>query len=189
MPHPNHLTLSRIAALPPFAVLLYLPHDWTYPASAALFALAAATDWLDGHLARRRNQQTPFGAFLDPVADKLLVTTALVLLIAKYPSPALTLAGLLIIGRELTVTALREWMAQLGRHSTVAVSPLGKAKTATQLIAIILLCLCQPGTSWASLPLGTWGFNTGQALLYLATRLSLHSLAQYLKAALKSKPS
>src|SRR5690554_2310775 len=107
---PNLLTLARIAFIPLLVVLFYLPFSWSMPLAAALFALASITDWLDGYLARRWNQSTPFGAFLDPVADKLMVAVALALMIERYEAVWLTLPALVIIGREIVISALREWM-------------------------------------------------------------------------------
>lgn len=112
---PNLLTLLRVLLIPIFILLFYLPTSWSYLTASAVFALAAATDWLDGYLARRLGQSTPFGAFLDPVADKLMVAVALVLLVEEHANLWLTLPAVIIIGREIVVSALREWMAELGR--------------------------------------------------------------------------
>ena len=136
---PNILTLARIAFIPLLVVLFYLPFAWSMPLAAALFALASATDWLDGYLARRWNQSTPFGAFLDPVADKLMVAVALALMIERYEAIWLTLPALVIIGREIVISALREWMAEMGKRGQVAVSWVGKVKTTLQMVAIFLL--------------------------------------------------
>ncbi|MDA1074354.1 MAG: CDP-diacylglycerol--glycerol-3-phosphate 3-phosphatidyltransferase, partial [Proteobacteria bacterium] len=119
---PNTLTLARILLVPVFAVFYLIPGDITYLIAAALFTLAAFTDWLDGYLARRLKQTTPFGAFLDPVADKLIVATALVLLIAAHGNIWLTLPAIIIIAREIFVSALREWMAEMNSRGLVAVS-------------------------------------------------------------------
>jgi CDP-diacylglycerol--glycerol-3-phosphate 3-phosphatidyltransferase len=116
---PNFLTLLRVLLIPIFILLFYLPFSWSYWAASAVFALAAVTDWLDGYLARRWRQSTPFGAFLDPVADKLMVTTALVLLTAEHANLWLTVPASIIIGREIVVSALREWMAELGARGQV----------------------------------------------------------------------
>ena len=110
---PNIITLARILLVPVFVVIYLWPGDGTYLIAATLFALAAATDWLDGYLARRLNQTTPFGAFLDPVADKLIVVSALTVLLAQHSTVWLTLPGLIIIGREIMISALREWMAEM----------------------------------------------------------------------------
>ncbi|MHC9037299.1 CDP-diacylglycerol--glycerol-3-phosphate 3-phosphatidyltransferase, partial [Cobetia marina] len=109
---PNILTLIRILFIPLLVVCFYLPYNWSLPVTALLFALAAVTDWFDGYLARRWNQTTPFGAFLDPVADKLMVAVALGLLIERYDSLWMTIPSLIIIGREIVISALREWMAE-----------------------------------------------------------------------------
>ncbi|MEO1576295.1 MAG: CDP-diacylglycerol--glycerol-3-phosphate 3-phosphatidyltransferase, partial [Pseudomonadota bacterium] len=135
---PNILTWLRIALIPIFIVLFYLPAPWARPAAAVIFGLAGITDWLDGYLARRLNVATSFGAFLDPVADKLLVVAALVLLVSDargWLGTLVTLASIVIIGREITISALREWMAELGARGQVAVSRVGKYKTTAQIIA------------------------------------------------------
>ena len=181
----NYLTLSRIAFIPVFAVFLFLPQNWSYPVSAALFGLAAITDFLDGYLARKWGQETKFGAFLDPVADKLLVIVALVLLVDKYDNLWITLASLAIISREVVITALREWMAECGKRSAVAVSSLGKWKTTAQITAIIMLCLFKPTFVFAGIPYGAWGFSLALVFLYIAAALTLWSMAQYLAAAFK----
>lgn len=111
---PNLLTVLRVLLIPVFILLFYLPFSWSYWAASAVFALAAVTDWFDGYLARRLEQSTPFGAFLDPVADKLMVAVALVLLVEEHSNLWLTLPAAIIIGREIVVSALREWMAELG---------------------------------------------------------------------------
>ena len=180
----NYITLSRILIIPFFGVLLYMPQDWTYLASALVFSIASITDWLDGHLARKWNQETAFGAFLDPVADKLLVVVAMVLLMAKYPSVWVTLAGMLIISREIIITALREWMAGQGKRSVVAVSKMGKWKTGMQITAVIMLCLFKPSFEFVGIPYGLWGHYLGQFFLYIAAVLTLWSMLIYLKAAL-----
>ena len=112
---PNLLTVLRVLLIPIFILLFYVPYHWSYMAASTVFAIAAATDWLDGYLARRLQQSTPFGAFLDPVADKLMVAVALVLLVQVHANFWLTLPAAVIIGREIVVSALREWMAELGR--------------------------------------------------------------------------
>jgi len=171
---PNILTLSRILLIPVFVIVFYLPFGWRYPVSAAIFALAAATDWLDGYLARRWNQMTPFGAFLDPVADKLMVAVALTVLIEEYASVLVTLPAMVIVGREIVISALREWMAEAGKRASVAVSLLGKVKTTAQMGAIIFMLANEPGRMWA---------EVGIALLYLAAILTLWSMSLYLQAA------
>ena len=136
---PNVITLSRILLVPVFVLVYLSPGQWTYLASAGLFGLAAFTDWLDGYLARKLNQTTPFGAFLDPVADKLIVVSALVILVGHHANWWLTLPGLIIVGREIVISALREWMAEMNNAGKIAVSTLGKVKTTIQMIAIVLL--------------------------------------------------
>ncbi|WP_192034567.1 CDP-diacylglycerol--glycerol-3-phosphate 3-phosphatidyltransferase [Halomonas sp. YLGW01] len=171
---PNILTLARIAFIPLLVVIFYLPYGWSMLLAAALFGLAAITDWLDGYLARRWNQSTPFGAFLDPVADKLMVAVALALLIERYEAAWLTLPALVIIGREIVISALREWMAEMGKRGTVAVSSIGKVKTTLQMVALLLLLGFTPGSLIAQL---------GVVTLYLAAALTLWSMQQYLRAA------
>ncbi|MDN6179904.1 MAG: CDP-diacylglycerol--glycerol-3-phosphate 3-phosphatidyltransferase [Halomonas subglaciescola] len=171
---PNILTLARILFIPLLVVLFYLPFEWSMPVAATFFALAAVTDWLDGYLARRWDQSTPFGAFLDPVADKLMVAVALALLIERFDSWALTLPALVIIGREIVISALREWMAEMGKRGAVAVSWIGKLKTTLQMVAILLLLAYAPGH---------WVADLGIITLYGAAVLTLWSMIQYLKAA------
>lgn len=171
---PNILTLSRIVMIPVFVVIFYLPVEWRYVVSAAIFALAGATDWLDGYLARKLDQSTPFGAFLDPVADKLMVAVALTVLVEEHHSAVLTLPAVIIIGREIVISALREWMAEMGSRASVAVSYIGKVKTTAQMVAIVMLLAFPPGVAWASV---------GTVLLYLAAALTLWSMVLYLKAA------
>jgi len=171
---PNLLTLARLVFIPLLVILFYLPFAWSLPLTAALFGLAAITDWLDGYLARRWDQSTPFGAFLDPVADKVMVAVALALLVERFDSALLTLPALVIIGREIVISALREWMAEMGKRASVAVSWIGKIKTTLQMIALLLLL----GT-----PPGTWVANLGVVTLYVAAILTLWSMLQYLRAA------
>ena len=180
---PNLLTLLRILLIPVFIAAYYLPFRWAPLLATALFVLAALTDWLDGYLARRLNQASPFGAFLDPVADKLMVASALVLLLADPRVHGLVLdhrlfaiVVLIILGREITVSALREWMAELGERTRVAVSLLGKFKTIGQMVAIPFLLYREP---LFGLPV----FRTGELLLYLAAALTLWSMVIYLRAA------
>ncbi len=172
----NQLTLFRIALIPFFVILFYLPFDWSYPASAIVFAIAAVTDWLDGYIARRYDQATAFGAFLDPVADKLMVATALVLLVSDHANAWFAIAAVIIVGREIVISALREWMAELGQRASVAVSYVGKVKTALQMIAIILLLAFNPDSSSA------WNY-LGITTLYIAAALTLWSMVMYLQAA------
>jgi CDP-diacylglycerol--glycerol-3-phosphate 3-phosphatidyltransferase/cardiolipin synthase len=173
---PNILTLLRIVLIPVFVLLFYLPVEWARFSCALIFAIAAVTDWLDGYLARRWGQVSPFGAFLDPVADKLMVSVSLLLLVQADPTPALAIPAAVIIGREITISALREWMAELGERAQVAVSVIGKFKTAVQMVAILLLIYADP---IAGIPIFTVGF----VLLYVAALLTLWSMILYLKSA------
>ena len=172
---PNLLTVLRVALSPVFILFFYLPFSWSYWAASAVFALAAITDWFDGYLARRWEQSTPFGAFLDPVADKLMVAVALVLLVEEHANLWLSLPAVIIIGREIVVSALREWMAELGARAQVAVSQLGKWKTAAQMVALVILLGNPPQlTVWVGM---------GYVLLIIAAALTLWSMLQYLLAA------
>ena len=180
---PNVLTLMRIAMLPLLVVIYLSDHPLAMPISALLFILAGLTDWLDGYLARKLNQQSAFGAFLDPVADKLIVATALFLISFRHPEVHILIPALIIVGREITVSALREWMAEMGRRGIVAVSYMGKLKTTLQIISIIFLLWAQP----------LWGlpiFEIGKWLLDIAAVLTVWSMVDYLRAALSdNKPS
>ena len=172
---PNLLTVLRVLLIPVFIALFYLPFSWSYWAASGVFALASATDWLDGYLARRLGQSTPFGASLDPVADKLMVAVALVLLVEEHSSLWLSLPAMIIIGREIVVSALREWMAEIGARAHVAVSRLGKWKTAAQMTALVILLANPPRMDlWVGLGFG---------LLIIAAILTLWSMIQYLRAA------
>lgn len=173
---PNTLTLLRIVLLPVLVVLFYLPVKWSDMACAIVFALAAITDWLDGYLARKLNQSTPFGAFLDPVADKLMVAIALVLLAERFSAWWFTLPAVVIICREIVISALREWMAELGARTTVAVSYIGKLKTTMQLVAIFGFLYVGADASGIS-------FSIVMVMLYLAALLTLWSMVIYLRAA------
>ena len=172
----NQLTLFRIFMIPLLVVIFYLPYQWSYLASAAIFSLAAITDWLDGYVARRYNQSTPFGAFLDPVADKLMVAVALVLLVGEHATPWFAVPAAVIVGREIVISALREWMAELGERASVAVSYVGKVKTTVQMIALIVLLAFNPEGHpyWKLL---------GYVTLYAAALLTLWSMIVYIKAA------
>jgi len=173
---PNAITLLRMVLIPVFVLLFYLPQDWSPLACALVFALAGATDWLDGYLARRLNQSTPFGAFLDPVADKLMVAFALVLLVQYYHAWWFSLPAMVIIGREIVISALREWMAEIGKRTSVAVSYVGKIKTVFQMVAITGFLLISPSS-----PL--WLQSICTLLLYAAATLTLWSMMIYLRAA------
>ncbi len=173
---PNLLTLSRIVMIPVFVIIYYLPFKWSPLLAATIFALAGVTDWIDGYLARKWGQMTKLGAFLDPVADKLMVAVALVVLVEIHGNPLLTIPAMVIIGREITISALREWMAELGKRASVAVSYIGKVKTTVQMIAITGLIANAPD-------LGNWVVWLAYLLLYAATVLTLWSMLLYLKAA------
>ncbi len=179
---PNILTLSRIALIPVFLIIAYWPPAIgvaDHPSSltrhivlASLFALAAITDWLDGYLARVMNQSSAFGRFLDPVADKLMVAAALVVLVQWQPNIYMAFAAIVIISREITVSALREWMAEIGNRASVAVSWVGKLKTAFQLFSITVFLL----NIEVLMPLS-------YILLYVAVILTLWSMMIYLRVA------
>lgn len=184
---PNILTLARIALIPVFVLIAYIsPSEWKYSAEtventgllwrnvilAFIFVLAAVTDWFDGYLARTLNQTSAFGRFLDPVADKLMVAAALVILVQQHPNVSMAFAAIVIISREITVSALREWMAELGARASVAVSTIGKYKTAFQMIAISVFLL-----QWQPVMMIAY------VLLYIAVILTLWSMFIYLKAA------
>ncbi|HEX6999598.1 MAG TPA: CDP-diacylglycerol--glycerol-3-phosphate 3-phosphatidyltransferase [Gammaproteobacteria bacterium] len=173
---PNALTWFRIVAIPLVVIVFYLPVSWARPAAGLLFALAGVTDYLDGYLARRLGQTSSFGAFLDPVADKLIVATALVLLVQADPEYVLAIVAAIIIGREITVSALREWMSELGARAHVAVTFFGKWKTTLQIIGISLMLFNEP-------LLGLPVYPTGMALLFIAAALTLWSMIDYLRAA------
>jgi CDP-diacylglycerol--glycerol-3-phosphate 3-phosphatidyltransferase len=175
---PVVLTLLRIALIPLFVLVFYLPFAWASPASAAVFAFAGVTDWLDGYLARRWRQISAFGAFLDPVADKLMIAAALIMLVAEHSSLWLTIPAIVIVGREIGVSALREWMAELGQRGIVAVSFTAKVKTTCQIVALLLLLYHQP-------LFGLPTFAIGMTLIYVAAGLTLWSMIIYLRAALR----
>ena len=174
---PNLLTLSRILAVPLLGFLLWWP-GWQlgYALAFALYCLMGITDYFDGYLARRLGQTSSFGAFLDPVADKLIVSTALVLLVQADPRITLALVAAIIIGREITVSALREWMSQIGARAHVAVSIFGKWKTTLQIIGISLMLYREPLLSLQVYRIGEW-------LVYVAAALTLWSMIDYLRAA------
>ncbi len=175
---PTALTLFRIVLIPVFGLCFLLPPPWTNLLTVAVFALAAVTDWLDGYLARRLNQSSDFGAFLDPVADKLMVAVALVALVAVYPGLWMAIPAAVIIGREIAVSALREWMAEIGKRASVAVNQMGKWKTAAQMAAILMLLYREP---ILGVPVPEIGF----VLLWMAALLTLYSAYVYMRAALE----
>ena len=180
---PNLLTLLRIALIPIFVIIFYLPWKSAHILTAAIFMLAAFTDWLDGYLARTLHQLSAFGKFLDPVADKLMVAVALVLIVGEYQGEfevTLAIPAAIIVGREIVISALREWMAEIGKSKSVAVSFLGKIKTGFQMGALTLL-LAQPVNIYHGLLI-----NIGILLLWLSAVLTLWSMIIYLNAAYKA---
>jgi CDP-diacylglycerol--glycerol-3-phosphate 3-phosphatidyltransferase len=175
---PNILTLIRLLLIPVIVLIYLMPGDWRFVTSALIFFAAGFTDWLDGYLARKWDQSTPFGAFFDPVADKLMVAVALVLLVHSYESMFITLSSAIIISREIVISALREWMAELGKRASVAVSFIGKFKTLAQMGAITFLLAENP----AAPELGYFGM-LGYFSMAVAAGLTLWSMFVYLKAA------
>lgn len=187
---PNILTVLRIAVIPFLVLVFYLPTAWGHTAAAGIFALAAITDWLDGYLARSLKQSTKLGAFLDPVADKLMVSIALVLIVGEpqfrdlnlnsgnysVPIAIITLPAAIIVSREIIVSALREWMAEVGKRTSIAVSHLGKIKTTVQMISLIILLYCNPKTD-------PYIAILGYILLYIAAVLTIWSMVLYIKVA------
>lgn len=178
---PNILTFIRIGAIPLLVVFYYLPFPWAHFSAAIIFMVASFTDWLDGYLARYLKQTTRLGAFLDPVADKLTVSIALVLIVAEpifrqIPEALITIPAAIIVARELIVSALREWMAEVGKRKSVAVSSLGKLKTTVQMMALTVLLYCDRSTSPEIV-------GVGVVLLYVAAVLTIWSMCIYLKAA------
>ena len=177
---PNLLTWLRILLIPLFVGIFYFDKSWVSApnqnlVATVIFTAAAITDWLDGWLARKLNQTSAFGAFLDPVADKVMVAAALIILVQLSRVDAII--ALVIIGREITISALREWMAQIGEARSVAVSLLGKIKTVSQMIAIPLLLYYDTLGSFNPQYWGTW-------LIYIAALLTLLSMGWYLKLSL-----
>ena len=187
---PNIITLSRIGLIPVFVVLFYLqpnyqdgePLAWINNSLVAIFALISFTDFLDGLLARKLNQVSALGAFLDPVADKLMICTALVLLTDYYQTWYITIPSIIIISREILVSALREWMGEVGKRANITVSWIGKSKTFMQMFSILFLLYQQPLFIFSSKEI----FYSGLALLFSATILTLWSGFNYLKAGLKT---
>jgi CDP-diacylglycerol---glycerol-3-phosphate 3-phosphatidyltransferase len=173
---PNVLTWMRIFAIPLVVVLFYLPYHWSDPAAGLLFAAAGITDSLDGYYARKLGQTSRLGAFLDPVADKLIVAVALVLIVSKDSRWTVVLMASVIIGREIAISALREWMAEIGQRTKVAVSKLGKYKTILQIVGLSMMLY-----RWDlfGIPIYTLGF----LLTVIAAVLTLVSMADYLRAA------
>ena len=184
---PTVLTLLRILLIPVLVLVFYLPYGWTNFASAAIFAFAAVTDWLDGWIARRYAMHSAFGAFLDPVADKLMVSTALFLIVQGHPTAWMALWAAVIVGREIAVSALREWMAEIGQRARVSVATVGKVKTVVQMVALILLLYSiTPEGGRIEHPepwLADLVFHVGDWMLAGAALLTLWSGYEYLRAA------
>ncbi|WP_339057350.1 CDP-diacylglycerol--glycerol-3-phosphate 3-phosphatidyltransferase [Candidatus Regiella endosymbiont of Tuberolachnus salignus] len=173
---PTWLTLLRIILIPFFVLAFYLPLEWAPMVSAIIFIFAAMTDWFDGFLARRWGQTTRFGAFLDPVADKIMVTIALILVTEYYHVWWITLPAATMIAREIIVSSLREWMAEIGERSCVGVSWMGKIKTAAQMLSLI-------GLLWRPIPMIEM---ISIVLLYIAVVLTFWSMFQYLNIVRKN---
>ena len=175
---PNILTVMRVLLIPVFVTVYFLDWKWAHQAGAFIFWFAAITDWFDGYLARKLEQTTAFGAFLDPVADKLIVAAALLMIAHTYATPWITIPAILLLSREIFISSLREWMGERGYRDLVKVSFIGKAKTMAQMLALIGLlseleyCMGFP-ILWVTL---------GYVLLYFATALSVWSMITYLKA-------
>lgn len=170
---PNLLTSFRILLIPVFLVVYYLPIEHANFLTALIFVIAAVTDALDGWVARKLNQFTKFGEFLDPVADKIMVAAALIVVVESYGSLWITVPALIIISRELIVSALREWMAEIGKRASVAVSSLGKVKTVAQMVALT-------GLLWAA---ETWMVVLATMAIYIAAILTFWSMWVYLTTA------
>lgn len=172
---PNILTAFRIVLIPVFLAVFYLPYEHANTLAAFIFVLAAVTDALDGWVARKLNQMTKFGAFFDPVADKIMVAAALIVVVEAYSSLWITVPGLIIISRELIVSALREWMAEIGKRSAVAVSSLGKLKTIAQMVALT-------GLLWQA---NNWVVVLATMALYVSAILTIWSMYVYMSNAWK----
>lgn len=170
---PNSLTLIRISLIPILVLIYYLPFRFHYELAAAIFLSASFTDWLDGFLARKLKQETKFGEFCDPVADKLIVVVALLLLLESYASYLITLPAIIIISREIVVSGLREWMAKQGLSSVVSVMYIGKIKTTLQMFSITVLLYATPSN-------GGLFAKFGILLLFIAAALTLWSMLVYL---------
>jgi CDP-diacylglycerol--glycerol-3-phosphate 3-phosphatidyltransferase len=173
---PNLLTSIRILAIPLVVLVFFLPVPWAGPAAGLLFAFAGVTDYLDGYLARKLGQTSRFGAFLDPVADKLIVATALVLIVQHNPKVYLAIVAAIIIGREITVSALREWMSEVGASAKVSVTWFGKWKTTAQIFGISMMLFEDPLG-----PMDT--YFVGMVLLIVAAGLTILSMLDYLRSA------
>jgi CDP-diacylglycerol--glycerol-3-phosphate 3-phosphatidyltransferase len=176
---PNIITLIRVLLIPVFVTVYFLDWKWAHQAAAFIFWFAAITDWFDGYLARKLKQSTAFGAFLDPVADKLIVATALLLITHSYATIWITVPAILLLAREVYVSALREWMGQQGLQDSVKVSFMGKAKTTAQMLALIGLL----SDLEYFMGLQIYWVSLGYILLYISAILSLWSMVVYTKAA------
>ncbi|MEM9102766.1 MAG: CDP-diacylglycerol--glycerol-3-phosphate 3-phosphatidyltransferase [Pseudomonadota bacterium] len=173
---PNTLTFIRILLVPVLVIVYYLPVDWSYLAAGVIFAVAGFTDWLDGFVARKYNMGSSLGAFLDPVADKIMVAVSLTILVQAYADLWIAIPAMVIISREIIISALREWMAELGKRGDVAVSYIGKVKTVSQMTAILLLLVLEPD----------YGIDlviVAYTMLYMSVAITLYSMLIYLKAA------
>ncbi len=187
---PNILTFFRILVIPFLVLVFYLPVTWSHLVAAFLFALACVTDWLDGYAARSLKQNTKLGAFLDPVADKLMVSVVLVLLVGEpqfqflslssavyaIPVAMITIPAAIIVSREIIVSALREWMAEIGARTSVSVSYIGKVKTTIQMISLTVLLYCDAATN-------VFIVLIGYTMLYVSAVLTIWSMMIYLRAA------
>ncbi len=173
---PTAITLFRVALIPLFVLVFYLPFSWANVAATVIFALASISDWVDGYLARSMQLESSFGAFLDPVADKLMVVVIIVLLVGAHPSIYVALPSVVIVAREISISALREWMAHLGSSTTVKVSFVGKSKTVSQMFALGFMIFSEP---FMGLPI----FHIGLVIYYIAALLTIISMVIYLRAA------
>lgn len=173
---PNIVTFSRIGLIPVFMIVYYLPFKYAHVAATVIFAIACVTDLLDGYLARSLKQTSPLGSFLDPVADKLLITTAIVLVLGHSRMEYLTLPSVIIVAREVVVSALREWMAEIGKRASVAVNLFGKVKTILQMFAVGALVFISKDSA-------AWQYAVAYVSYYAAAALTLWSMIVYFKAA------
>lgn len=176
---PNIITMFRVLLIPVFVVVYFLDWRWAHQAGAFIFWFAAITDWFDGYLARKLKQSTPFGAFLDPVADKLIVAAALLMVTHTYASVWITIPAIALLLREIYVSALREWMGRYGSASVVKVSFIGKSKTMAQMLALI--GLLSGLEEFMGFPI--YWVTLGKILLYVSAVLSAWSMVVYTKAA------
>jgi CDP-diacylglycerol--glycerol-3-phosphate 3-phosphatidyltransferase len=176
---PNIITIVRVLLIPVFVLVYFLDWKWAHQAGAFIFWFAAITDWVDGYLARKLNQSTAFGAFLDPVADKLIVAAALLLITHSYETPWITVPAILLMSREIYISALREWMGQRGKQDLVKVSFIGKSKTTAQMLALIGLL----SEMEYFMGIQIYWVSLGYIFLYFAAILSFWSMLVYTKAA------